>query len=83
MEGDLKIWWIPQIPSEDSFMVPVKTPQEAQKILEVLAQYDLYQYENNIKPDYCNAGGLLVEDESGDWVEWYNDDGDDIDEAII
>ncbi|MBK7380618.1 MAG: hypothetical protein IPJ03_16805 [Ignavibacteriales bacterium] len=28
--------------------------------LDCLAQYDLYQLKNKIKPDFCNAGGLEV-----------------------
>ena len=79
MEGDLRVWWIPQVPMQDSFHVKVKNPKEAKKILDVLAQYDLYQFDNNIKPDYCNAGGLQVEDINGDWYEWDNEDGETID----
>ena len=80
MKGDLRVWWIPQVPMQDSFKVSVSSPKEAKKILDVLAQYDLYQYDNNIKPDYCNAGGLQVEDINGDWYEWDNEDGETIDE---
>ena len=80
MEGDLRVWWIPQVPMQDSFLVSVSCPKEAKKILDVLAQYDLYQFDNNIKPDYCNAGGLQVEDINGDWYEWDNEEGETIDE---
>lgn len=78
-EGDLQVWWIPQVPCK-AFNVPVKTPEEAILILDTLAKYDLFQLENNIKPDYCNAGGLNVFEE-GEWSTWYHPDtGDDIDE---
>lgn len=80
MKGDLRVWWIPQVPMQESFHVKVSSPQEAKKILDVLAQYDLYQFDNNIKPDYCNSGGLQVEDINGDWYEWDNDEGETIDE---
>lgn len=76
-EGNLKVWWIPQIPMKQ-FEVPVKSPKEAVLILDTLARYDAFQFENNIKPDYCNAGGLLVF-EDGEWTEWYSKDGEDID----
>lgn len=76
-EGDLKVWWIPQIPMK-SFDVPVSSPKEGKKILEVLAHYDLFQYHNNVKPDYCNAGGLAVF-EDGEWMDWLDEDGFDID----
>jgi hypothetical protein len=77
-EGDLQIWWIPQIPGK-SFLVPVASVEEAMKLLDVLAEYDAFQFNNRIKGDYCNAGGLNVY-EGGDWVDWCNEDGDSIDD---
>ncbi|MFZ2992403.1 MAG: hypothetical protein WA061_01695 [Microgenomates group bacterium] len=74
LEGSLRVWHIPQLPG-NSFHVDVKTPEEAVKILNILGEYDSFQYEENIKPDYSNAGGLEIF-EDGEWVEWYNDDGD-------
>lgn len=79
--GDLRVWWIPQVPMR-AFRVPVKTVDEAILLLDTLADYDLFQYYNNVKPDYCNAGGLEVLDEDGDWCEWYDEDGYDIDELM-
>jgi hypothetical protein len=79
-EGDLKVWWIPQIPDDQPFEYPVKNIQEAKKILDTLAEYDLYQCEHNIKPDYSNAGGLQIF-EDGEWIDWMNEDGYDIDEV--
>ena len=85
--GDLRVWHIPQIPGKP-FHVGVDTPQEAQRVLQVLAQYDIFQFENKIKTDYCNAGGLEVyEADSGEghpgWVEWSDPEtGDDIDEWV-
>ena len=76
--GDLKVWWIPQIPMKQ-FEVPVKSPKEAVLILDTLARYDTFQLENNIKPDYCNAGGLIVF-EDGEWTEWYSKEGETIEE---
>jgi hypothetical protein len=76
-EGDLRVWWIPQIPMK-MFHVPVDSLKEAKKILATLADYDQFQLDNNIKPDYCNAGGLHVF-EDGDWCDWESADGDDID----
>lgn len=68
----LRVWWIPQIPME-SFTVKVNSVEEGVKILEVLADYDIFQFENNIKPDYCNAGGLNVwDDQEGAWVDWHD-----------
>ena len=77
--GDLRIWWVPQIPMK-SFTVPVADLAEASLLLDVLADYDAFQFENNVKPDYSNAGGLNVYnafDEKPDWYDWYSDDGED------
>jgi len=78
--GDLRVWWIPQIPME-GFYVNVSDVEQAIKILEVLADYDEFQYFHNVKPDYSNAGGLQVFD-GDEWVDWYSADGLDIDDYI-
>lgn len=82
--GDLRVWWIPQIPGKP-FLVPVKSPKEGLKVLNILGEYDQFQLDNNIKPDYCNAGGLSMFDSkddhdgpNGSWSDWYDDDGNDI-----
>lgn len=76
MNEKLRIWWIPQVPMEP-FRVEVESPEEAKKLLNILADYDIFQFENNVKPDYCNAGGLEVF-EDGEWTDWYSEDGEDI-----
>lgn len=85
--GALRVWHIPQVPGKP-FHAYVDTPQEAKRLLNVLARYDLFQYENRIKPDYCNASGLeCYEADNGDgqpgWCEWYDEEtGDDIAEWV-
>ena len=85
--GDLRVWWIPQVPMK-AFHVPVDSVQEAVLILNTLAKYDKFQYDNHIKPDYSNTGGLEIyeEDSDGDgnpdWCEWENEFGQDIDEVM-
>lgn len=72
-EGDLCVWWLPQVGMDARpFSVPVKGPEEAAIILNTLAEYDAYQLVNNVKPDYSNAGGLVVF-EDGEWVDWQDD----------
>lgn len=76
--GDLRVWWIPQVPMK-AFNVSVSSVAEGVKIMNTLADYDIFQFENNIKPDYCNAGGLQRFDaDDGDgnpgWCDWYDDD---------
>lgn len=81
----MQVWWIPQIPGEP-FVVPVKTLEEANLLLDTLAAYDAFQFENRIKPDYSSIGGLRVWDENCDgegnpgWSDWYDEaSGDDFD----
>jgi hypothetical protein len=71
-----RVWHIPQVPGP-AFHVPVESPEEALPILLALARYDLFQFMNNIKPDYANAQGLEVS-KDGDWVEWEDEEGENI-----
>jgi len=68
----LRVWWIPQVPGKP-FYVPVDSVKEGRKLLEVLADYDAFQFENRIKPDYSNAGGLTETYEEkpteNDWTD--------------
>jgi hypothetical protein len=79
-EGALRVWWIPQIPMK-AFHRAVADLSQAKLLLDTLAYYDMFQYENNIKPDYSNGGGLEVY-EDGEWNEWTDEFGYDIDEWI-
>jgi len=73
-QGDLRVWWIPQVPMKP-FTVDVKSVEEGVKIMDVLAFYDIFQFENNIKGDYANAGGLSMWAYAAPggkfgWVDW-------------
>ncbi|MFT0546967.1 hypothetical protein ACMHYO_11565 [Allopusillimonas ginsengisoli] len=83
--GDLRVWHVPQFPGP-VFRVPADSPTEAKKIIRALADYDLFQFKNKIKPDYANCSGLEVyEADGGDgeagWCEWADQEtGEEIDE---
>jgi len=78
MTPKLRVWWIPQVPCQRFFVAVVDVAQ-ARHVIDTLARYDLFQFEHHIKPDYANAGGLEMFDlESFEWVEWADDDGNDI-----
>ena len=73
----LRVWWIPQVPGK-AFNVEVKTVGEGARLILALGAYDQFQLDNNIKPDYANAGGLeewCAEDE--EWCTWYDEEGED------
>lgn len=78
----MRVWWIPQVPMKP-FCVPVDTPEEGKKIMDILAAYDAFQLQNNVKPDYCNAGGLqMYNPETEDWEDWYLETEDDYFEDV-
>ena len=74
--SEVKVWHVPQIPM-DAFTVECETLDEAWKIVNVLAQYDLFQYDNNIKPDYSNASGVVYWNEAEGCYEEADDPEDD------
>lgn len=69
----MRVWWIPQVPMTP-FYKEVTTLEQAAILIDTLAEYDLFQFENNIKPDYSNAGGLMILEADGQWVDWTDDD---------
>ena len=85
MSQKLRVWHIPQVPGKP-FHVETDSLQEAFKIKNALADYDLFQYENNVKGDYANANGIEMWDESltdqdlvdmeleDRWVNWFYED---------
>ena len=80
-EGDLRVWHMPQVPMEKSFYVKVKSIDEAKLILNILWDYNIFQFINKIKPDYSNVSGLEVY-ENEEWCNWCNEEGDDIDSIM-
>jgi hypothetical protein len=72
----LRVWWIPQVPMEP-FYVDVRSITEAKLVIKTLADYDLFQFDHHIKPDYSNVGGL-EEFVDGKWIDWEDEDGYDI-----
>lgn len=77
--AEFRIWWIPQVPGTP-FEATVPDYKTGKLITDTLANYDLFQYENRIKGDYCNAGGVnwrhpdLTE---GDWADLDDDEAED------
>lgn len=75
MEKKMRVWWCPQVGIEKNFYIPVQSVEEAKKVMDILAAYDCFQYNQNVKPDYCNMGGVEVfNEESQEWEDWYYED---------
>lgn len=83
-EKKLRVCHFPQIPCK-AFIVEVKDLNEAKLIFDTLANYDLFQFENRIKPDYCNST-VLEEwcEEENEWLSWCDDETgiDDLEEYL-
>ena len=77
-----RIWHVPQIPARndaDFFRKEVKSVNEAILILNLLWDYDNFQFERKIKPDFSNASGLEYWDEEFEqWLEYEDEFGNDI-----
>ena len=80
MSPELQVWWIPQIPMK-AFEYPVPTIEAGAMLLDVLAQYDQFQLDYNVKPDYSNVGGLAWRHEVGTEGEWWDLDPKDEDDV--
>lgn len=68
-----RVWHIPQVPMEPFYVEEIASLETAIMVRDVLAEYDLFQFENNIKPDYSNAQGI-EEFEDGEWSEVDDDE---------
>lgn len=83
MKNKMRVWWCPQVGVSKNFYVPVESVEEAKKVMDILAAYDCFQYNQNVKSDYSNMGGLEVfDEESCEWVSWeYEDENDYFDDV--
>jgi hypothetical protein len=79
----LRIWWIPQVPM-NPFHWRVNSVLEAKNMLDMLGAYDQFEFENKVKPDYSNTGGLQeFSEEEQDWFDYEDEEGRCIDEIEI
>lgn len=79
----LRVWWIPQIGIGQTFYIPVETVEDGKKMMDILAAYDLFQLQNNVKPDYLNVGGLQMwDEEEKEWCDWYMETENDFFENV-
>ncbi len=79
-KGSLRVWHIPQVPMKP-FHFTVNSIEEAKKILNVLSDYDNFEFKNKVKPDYSNAQGLEIFEDK-EWCEYSSVDGEDISDIM-
>ena len=80
-DGDLRVWWIPNVPGKPH-TVDVKDIDQAKFVLNALADYDLFLLANDLRDDYSNAGGLWMY-EDGVWEEWEDGMGGTIEDLMF
>lgn len=72
-EGDLRIWYVPQVPGK-AFKMSVDSVKEGHLVLDILYNFSLFESENRIKPDYADAGGIEIYESDGtgglDWFDY-------------
>lgn len=78
----LKVWWIPQVPMKP-FEVYLNSFAEAKVLIEALAAYDLFQLKHRVKPDYSNAGGLMLQDDGDEYTDWHDGEGRQINDLTL
>lgn len=76
MTAKYRVWYVPQVPMP-AFEYETNDLSEAKVVLDVLGRFSLFEYENNVKPDYSDAGGIAEWDEAEQ--EWYDVEEDDYD----
>jgi len=69
-----KVWYIPQVPMA-AFEVEVPDVPSARMVLDALSAFSLFEFENRVKPDYSDAGGIAILDH-GEWrdLEEYDEE---------
>ena len=72
----LRVWYIDRVPCDKSLYVNVKNVKEAILVIDALTRRDLK--DERITD---NAMGLQVF-ENGEWCDYYNKDGEDINEIM-
>ena len=70
-----RIYWVPQVPMT-AFHQDVPDYATGVLLCSALAAYDLFQLKHNVKPDYCNAGGVQWNHPDLTEGEWWDLDED-------
>ena len=78
MKNIYRVAHYPQIPC-NPFIIRCKTVTECKRIRDILCDYDLFQYQNHIKPDYANISVIQQRDyENNEWCDLEEQEIDDI-----
>ncbi len=74
----LRIYYI--ILGTDSYYQEVSSPEEAKLVIDAIADFLNAKVADGTFSDHCSAAGLEEwDEETQDWVEWHDEDGNDLD----
>lgn len=63
------------------FYKSVSSVEEAKIVIDSIAEFINFKVDEGIFPDHCNVAGLeYFDEEENDWLTWYDEEGNDIDE---
>lgn len=65
--GQIRVWHEPKI-SGERFTILAKNPAEAMKFLDIIADYDIFLTDKNIREEYSNNSGFEVWNGSN-WID--------------
>jgi hypothetical protein len=75
---NLRVWWKSTFPGT-AFYFSVASLLEAKILLTALPEYDWFLYDNHLRGNYSNCGGLQMWNESTqEWEEWWDEENRDI-----
>jgi len=77
--AEFRVWWIPQVPGRP-FEATVASYRDGKALEDILGRYDAFQFEQRIKGDYCNAGGVQWKHPDMTDGEWLDLDEDEAEE---
>ncbi len=62
-----RAWYIPQVPMKP-FEFQTESQADATMVLDAITKFSMFEFENRVKPDYSDAGGVqeLVD---GEWID--------------
>lgn len=63
-----KLWHIPQIPMPP-FEVYSEDLSYLVRLQDVLSEYDAFEFEHKVKPDYASISGICVLDDDDEWED--------------
>lgn len=71
---DLVVWYIPQVPMK-AFRYPAPDLNTAVLMLDALCRFSLFEFDNNVKPDFSSAAGISRWETDGEGgFDWYDVD---------